>query len=128
MLYPIVLFSFQVRLPFSSLRPVFRARTVTDSEPFDPSNIISLQACLSMLLFLPIFFPSKFTAIIGYDKFESLQLMYSKFEYDGKLNPTFLEGEFQLPISSILAYIKDPVTPRYNNFFCSAQIFYYICM
>ncbi|XP_024923364.3 protein HIGH CHLOROPHYLL FLUORESCENCE PHENOTYPE 173, chloroplastic isoform X2 [Ziziphus jujuba] len=72
-----------VRLPFSSLRPVFRARTVTDSQPFDPSNIISLQ------------------------------LMYSKFEYDGKLNPTFLEGEFQLPISSILAYIKDPVTPRF---------------
>ncbi|KAF3451269.1 hypothetical protein FNV43_RR07364 [Rhamnella rubrinervis] len=72
-----------VRLPFSSLRPVFRARTVSDAQPFDPSNIVSLQ------------------------------LMFSKFEYDGKLNPTFLEGEFQLPISSIQAYLKDPVTPRF---------------
>lgn len=51
--------------------------------------------------------------------------MYSKFEYDGKLNPTFLEGEFQLPISSIQAFIKDPVTPRYNNSSCISQIFYY---
>ncbi|KAF8029462.1 hypothetical protein BT93_E2002 [Corymbia citriodora subsp. variegata] len=72
-----------VRLPFSSLRPIFRARTVTDAPPFDPSNIVSLQ------------------------------LMFSKFEYDGKLNPTFVEGEFQLPISNIRGYIKDPVTPRF---------------
>ncbi|KAF7149803.1 hypothetical protein RHSIM_Rhsim02G0147000 [Rhododendron simsii] len=34
-----------VRLPFSSLRPIFRARTVSDAPPFDPSNILSLQAC-----------------------------------------------------------------------------------
>lgn len=72
-----------VRLPFSSLRPIFRARTVTDAPPFDPSSIVSLQ------------------------------LMFSKFEYDGKLNPSFVEGAFQLPISTIRAYIKDPVTPRF---------------
>ncbi|KAJ4703698.1 NAD(P)-binding Rossmann-fold superfamily protein [Melia azedarach] len=72
-----------IRLPFSSLRPIFRARTVSDAPPFDPSNIISLQ------------------------------LMFSKFEYDGKLNPTFVEGAFQLPVSSIRAYIKEPVTPRF---------------
>lgn len=42
------------------------------------------------------------------------QLMFSKFEYDGKLNPTFVEGAFQLPISSIRAYIKDPMTPRFS--------------
>ncbi|KAK3431156.1 hypothetical protein EUGRSUZ_E02785 [Eucalyptus grandis] len=72
-----------VRLPFSSLRPIFRARTVTDAPPFDPSSIVSLQ------------------------------LMFSKFEYDGKLNPSFVEGAFQLPISNIRAYIKDPVTPRF---------------
>lgn len=35
----------QVRLPFSSLRPIFRARTVSDAAPFNPSKIISLQAC-----------------------------------------------------------------------------------
>ncbi|MQL75428.1 hypothetical protein Taro_007831 [Colocasia esculenta] len=67
-----------VRLPFSSLRAVFRARTMVDALPFDSSNI----------------------------------LMFSKFEYDGKLNPTFVEGAFQLPLSSIRAYINDPITPR----------------
>ena len=31
----------------------------------------------------------------------SVQLMLSKFEYDGNLNPSFREGEFSLPITSI---------------------------
>ncbi|KAL5576974.1 hypothetical protein UlMin_018673 [Ulmus minor] len=72
-----------VRLPFSSLKPIFRARSVSDAPPFDPTNVVSLQ------------------------------LMFSKFEYDGKLNPTFVEGPFQLPVSSIRAYLKDPITPRF---------------
>ncbi|KAI9120401.1 hypothetical protein K1719_007434 [Acacia pycnantha] len=72
-----------IQLPFPSLRPIFRARTVSDAPPFDPSNIISLQ------------------------------LMFSKFEYDGKLNPTFKEGPFELPVSSIRAYMKDPIIPRF---------------
>ncbi|GAB4831458.1 hypothetical protein Ancab_005474 [Ancistrocladus abbreviatus] len=72
-----------IRVSFSSLRPIFRARTVSDAPPFDPSNIVSLQ------------------------------LMFSKFEYDGKLNPSFVEGPFQLPVSSIRTYIQDPVTPRF---------------
>ncbi|KAG6696206.1 hypothetical protein I3842_09G136700 [Carya illinoinensis] len=72
-----------IRLPFSSLRPIFRARTVSDAPPFDPTNIVSLQ------------------------------LMFSKFEYDGRLNPTFVEGAFQLPVSSIRTYIKDPICPRF---------------
>lgn len=41
---------FQVKVPFSSLKPVFRARTVTDAPPFDASNITSLQ-----VLLLPFF-------------------------------------------------------------------------
>ncbi|KAF3975118.1 hypothetical protein CMV_001612 [Castanea mollissima] len=72
-----------IRLPFSSLRPIFRARTVSDAPPFDPTNVLSLQ------------------------------LMFSKFEYDGKLNPTFVEGAFELPLSSIRTYIKDPICPRF---------------
>ncbi|CAH9137924.1 unnamed protein product [Cuscuta epithymum] len=72
-----------IRLPFSSLRPIFRARTVLDAPPFDPSQIISLQ------------------------------LMLSKFEYDGKLNQNFKEGPFQLSLSHIRAYIEDPITPRF---------------
>lgn len=43
--------------------------------------------------------------------------MFSKFEYDGKLNETFVEGPFELPVSSIRAYIKDPITPRYSLIF-----------
>jgi hypothetical protein len=39
--------------------------------------------------------------------------MFSKFEYDGKLNPTFSEGQFELPFSSIKAYINEPITPRF---------------
>ncbi|MED6216443.1 hypothetical protein PIB30_007787 [Stylosanthes scabra] len=72
-----------IQLPFSTLRPVFRARTVSDAPPFDPSNVMSLQ------------------------------LMFSKFEYDGKLNGTFVEGPFELPVSSIRAYIKEPIKPRF---------------
>ncbi|ONH92411.1 hypothetical protein PRUPE_8G174100 [Prunus persica] len=66
----------------SSLKPIFRARTVSDAPPFDPSNIVSLQ------------------------------LMFSKFEFDGKLNPTFVEQAFKLPLSSIRAYLKEPIAPR----------------
>ncbi|PQQ21813.1 uncharacterized protein Pyn_19851 [Prunus yedoensis var. nudiflora] len=79
-----------VRVPFSSLKPIFRARTVSDAPPFDPSNIVSLQAhfCSHFLL-----------------------LMFSKFEYDGKLNPTFVEGPFKLPLSSIRAYLKSLLLP-----------------
>ncbi|XP_002968299.2 uncharacterized protein LOC9631474 [Selaginella moellendorffii] len=73
----------QVRVPFSSFVPVFRARTVQDAPPFDVSSIASLQ------------------------------LMYSKFEYDGRLNPTFEPGSFAIPIASIKAYLNEPVTPRF---------------
>ncbi|XP_010529213.1 PREDICTED: uncharacterized protein LOC104806167 isoform X2 [Tarenaya hassleriana] len=72
-----------IRIPFSSLRPVFRARTISDAPPFNAANIISFQ------------------------------LMFSKFEYDGQLNPTFKDGPFELPLSSIRAYIQEPVTPRF---------------
>jgi len=40
------------------------------------------------------------------------QLMFSKFEYDGKLNPTFVEGPFELPLSSVRAYMQEPIKPR----------------
>lgn len=46
-----VVYLFQIQLPFSSLRPIFRARTVLDAPPFDPSNIVSLQACLCISYF-----------------------------------------------------------------------------
>ncbi|CAL8125546.1 unnamed protein product [Prunus armeniaca] len=45
-------------------------------------------------------------------KLKLWQLMFSKFEFDGKLNPTFVEGAFKLPLSSIRAYLTEPITPR----------------
>lgn len=73
-----------IDLPFEEFVPVFRARTVTgaDAKPVDPSTVYSLQ------------------------------IMLSKFEYDGRLNPSFATGPFELPIAEITTYLKDPVVPR----------------
>lgn len=65
---------FSVRIPFGELIPVFRAKTLKDAPPFDPGQITSFQ------------------------------LMLSKFEYDGQLNPKFTPGLFQIQVKSIKAY------------------------
>lgn len=62
-----------VRIPFSELTPVFRARTIDNS----PLNLNQIYAW---------------------------QLMLSKFEYNGALNPHFEPGFFQLQIKSIQVY------------------------
>ena len=48
-----------VKLPFASFRAIFRARTIRDAAPLDATSI------------------------------RSVQIMLSKFEYDGELNPNF---------------------------------------
>lgn len=63
-----------VQIPFSDLVPIFRAKTVRESAPIDPTQICSFQ------------------------------LMLSKFEYDRVLNPCFNPGLFSLQIESIVAY------------------------
>ncbi|MGQ9871207.1 CIA30 family protein [Leptodesmis sp.] len=63
-----------VRIPFNLLVPVFRARTVNTGRSLNVSKI------------------------------RSLQLMLSKFEYDGALNPHFQPGEFRLQVRSISVY------------------------
>jgi hypothetical protein len=63
-----------VRIPFDTLTPVFRAKTMDFGERLDPSSI------------------------------RSLQLMLSKFEYDKELNPRFEPGSFALQVESIKAY------------------------
>ncbi|MFB2897910.1 CIA30 family protein [Aerosakkonemataceae cyanobacterium BLCC-F50] len=63
-----------IRIPFADLVPVFRAKTVPDGEKIDASQI------------------------------RSCQLMLSKFEYDGALNPNFTPGGFALQIETIKAY------------------------
>ncbi|MBF2007652.1 MAG: CIA30 family protein [Chlorogloeopsis fritschii C42_A2020_084] len=64
----------EIRIPFADLIPVFRAKTLKDCPPIDASKI------------------------------SSFQLMLSKFEYDGALNPKFSPGGFTLKIESIKAY------------------------
>jgi uncharacterized protein YbjT (DUF2867 family) len=63
-----------VRIPFDQLAPIFRAKTVKDAEP------------------------------IATDQICAFQLMLSKFEYDGALNPRFEAGSFRLEIEYIKAY------------------------
>ncbi|NEQ23470.1 MAG: NAD(P)H-binding protein, partial [Microcoleus sp. SIO2G3] len=67
-----------VRIPFVDLIPVFRAKTVREAGAIDHSKI------------------------------HSMQLMLSKFEYDGALNPHFEPGFFQLQVESIAAYRNLP--------------------
>ncbi len=71
-----------VRVAFKDFVPVFRAKTVRGGAPLDRSSIMSLQ------------------------------IMLSKFEYDGALNPSFRAGRFELPIQSIMAYLPEPVVRR----------------
>jgi hypothetical protein len=68
--------------PFSSFVRVFHACTVKDAAPFNTANI-------------PL-----------------LQVLYSKFESDGELNPKFEARPLELPISSIKTYWKELVTPH----------------
>ncbi|MGM3304511.1 CIA30 family protein [Anabaena sp. WFMT] len=63
-----------ITIPFADLTPVFRAKSVKDCPPIDSSKVCSLQ------------------------------LMLSKFEYDGALNPKFNPGNFALEIESIKAF------------------------
>jgi Complex I intermediate-associated protein 30 (CIA30) len=63
-----------LRIPFSNLVPVQRAKTIKGAPPLDLSQI------------------------------SSLQIMISKFEYDGGMNPRFRPGEFELELCSIEAY------------------------
>lgn len=60
-----------IQLPFSEFIPVFRARTQRDGGRIDPFAI------------------------------HSVQLMLSKFEYDGELNPNFRLGQFSLPVRNV---------------------------
>jgi uncharacterized protein YbjT (DUF2867 family) len=63
-----------VRIPFKDLIPVFRAKTVQSASQLDSAKVYSMQ------------------------------LMLSKFEYDGELNPQFEAGSFKLEVESIKAY------------------------
>ncbi len=63
-----------VDVPFAALRPTFRAKTQSTAPPLNPAGVCSFQ------------------------------LMLSKFEYDGKLNPHFQPGPFSLDMRSLAVY------------------------
>ncbi len=63
-----------LRIPFSNLMPVKRAKIVNDAPALERRQV------------------------------SSIQIMLSKFEYDGGLNPSFRPGEFELELCSIGAY------------------------
>ncbi|UKP00798.1 CIA30 family protein [Nostoc sp. UHCC 0870] len=71
-----------VRIPFTDFVPVFRAKIVKDAPAIDQSTI------------------------------SSFQLMLSKFEYDGALNPHFSAGNFALQLESMKAY-GGTTTPQF---------------
>ncbi|MGQ9837801.1 MAG: CIA30 family protein [Cyanobacteriota bacterium] len=68
-----------VRIPFAEMVPTFRARTLCFAPPLNPCRICSLQ------------------------------LMLSKFETDGSLNPRFHPGPFRLQLRWIGAYRHAPL-------------------
>lgn len=72
-----------IRIPFADLIPVFRAKTVPEAGEFDASRVYSMQ------------------------------LMQTKFEYDGALNPRFSTGLFRLDLESIKAYGGQTQTPQF---------------
>ncbi len=72
-----------IRIPFKDLIPVFRAKTKPDAGSIDTSKIYSMQ------------------------------LMLSKFEYDGGLNPKFDRGLFALEVDYIRAYGSKKPTPQF---------------
>lgn len=63
-----------INIPFNNFVPVFRAKTLDNVPPINPQKITALQ------------------------------LMLSKFEFDGELNPSFQPGDFALKVKSIDAY------------------------
>ncbi|EFJ50015.1 hypothetical protein VOLCADRAFT_89408 [Volvox carteri f. nagariensis] len=72
-----------IRIPFADFFPVFRAKRVVGGQPLDPATI------------------------------SSIQIMLSKFEYDGQLNPSFRRGPFRLPFARISTYLPEGVAPRF---------------
>lgn len=67
-----------ITMPFKEFNSVRRAKTVDDAPRLNPKHILAFQ------------------------------VMLSKFEYDGELNPTFSPGSFELSIDSINAYVEEP--------------------
>jgi hypothetical protein len=63
-----------VKIPFIQMIPVFRAKVIEDSP------------------------------VLRRDRLRSLQIMLSKFEYNGALNPHFQAGTFHLEIKTIQGY------------------------
>lgn len=69
--------------PFEEFKTVFRGKTVGDGRKLDKGNVVAFQ------------------------------LMLSKFEYDGELNPKFVPGKFELRVSKMAAYKGSEVPAQF---------------
>jgi hypothetical protein len=77
---------------------------------FDSSSYDWLDLTIPFRDLIPIFRAKTVVApAIDLDRLRSIQVMLSKFEYDGNLNPYFQAGNFTLDIQSIVAYGSNPV-------------------
>jgi len=63
-----------IKIPFSKQIPTRFAKTVPQTEPFNQSQV------------------------------KSFQLVYSKFEYDGKMNPNFVMGDFEFQLVQLKTF------------------------
>jgi hypothetical protein len=80
-----------LHIPFAELRPVFRAKTVSNATPIHLGQIAAFQ------------------------------LMLSKFEYDGALNPHFQPGAFQLQVAAIASYCHSPQPQPPQHLFLAGE-------
>lgn len=92
-----------VQLRFADFFPVFRARRLSPAEAAGSSPSSSGSSTQPQ------------AGALDPSAISSMQLMLSKFEYDGQLNPSFRRGAFRLPIANISAYMAAPerVAPRF---------------
>jgi uncharacterized protein YbjT (DUF2867 family) len=75
-----------IKIPFRDFEPAYRARRMPNSAPLNSRHITALQ------------------------------IMLSKFEYDGELNPKFSPGDFELRVQTIRAYAKPQAERAYAKF------------
>lgn len=75
-----------VRIPWSDFIAVFRGKTLRDGRKIDPTSIVAAQ------------------------------LMVSRFEYDGDLNPSHDEGAFELKVAAISVYMTQTRPPLPSRF------------
>lgn len=91
------------------LRPENRWDGLAFCRSFDTVNDQWITVQLPFAQFVPVIRAKTVSGVsLDLSQIYSLQLMLSKFELDGRLNPHFTPGPFQLQIEAIAAYRLTP--------------------